>query len=71
MRARAASSPSQPADGAVTPAPPSGAADGRRAAEGAGSASDGRSGQGPRERYRRLPTGAHGLAREEVERDQR
>src|SRR5256884_3266837 len=26
---------------------------------------------GPRERYRRLPTGAHGLAREEVERDQR
>ncbi len=25
----------------------------------------------PKERYRRLPTGAHGLAREEVERDQR
>src|SRR5205807_9068042 len=72
MRARAASSPSQPADGAVTPAPPSEAAGERRAADDAdGAASDGRSGPGSRERYRRLPTGAHGLAREEVERDQR
>jgi AcrR family transcriptional regulator len=71
MRARAASSPSRPADEAVTPAPPSEAAGARRAAENAGGASDGRSGQAPRERYRRLPTGAHGLAREEVERDQR
>jgi AcrR family transcriptional regulator len=32
---------------------------------------DGRSEDGPPERYRRLPTGAHGLPREEVERDQR
>jgi AcrR family transcriptional regulator len=38
---------------------------------GAGIGRDRPSKDGPPERYRRLPTGAHGLAREEVERDQR
>src|SRR5437764_7844105 len=70
MRTQAASSRSQPARRPVNGAP-SEAADGRRAAADAGVEDGGRSGQGPRERYRRLPTGAHGLAREEVERDQR
>jgi AcrR family transcriptional regulator len=73
MRARGEGRRSRRADEPVagTPAPGTSVANGAVNAAPDGAEVPGASGRRGGERYRRLPTGAHGLAREEVERDQR